>query len=61
MILDPHYRFDEHPGGMSIDVVIEGANYRNQLKPFRDFMDDDFSPFSGTLFRLPLRTEKQVQ
>jgi len=59
MILGPHHRFDEHPGG--IDVVIEGANYRDQLKPFRDFMDDDFSPFSGTVFRLPLRTEKQVQ
>ncbi len=55
MILDPHYRFDEHPGGMSIDVVNEGANYRDQLIPFSDFiMGDDFSPVSGTVFRLPL-------
>ena len=61
MILDPHHRFDEHPGGMTIDVVNEGANYRDQLKPFRDFMGDDFSPVSGTVFRLPLRTEKQAK
>ena len=61
MILDPHHRFDEHPGGMSIDIVNEGADYRDQLDPFSDFMDDGFSPFSGTIFRLPLRTEKQAK
>jgi len=59
MILDPHHRFDEHPGGMSIDVMNEGANYRDQLEPFSDLMGDDFSP--GTVFRLPLRTEKQAK
>jgi len=61
MILDPHHRFDEHPGGMSIDIVNEGANYLDQLKPFNDFMGDNLSPFSGTVFRLPLRTEKQAE
>ena len=61
MILDPHHRFDEHPGGMSIDIVNEGANYRDQLNPFSDFMSDELSPLSGTVFRLPLRTEKQAK
>ena len=58
MILDPQHRFDEHPGGIAIDVLIEGAYYRDQLKPFSDFMGDEFS---GTVFRLPLRTVKQAK
>src|SRR6266542_5657876 len=61
MILDPHHRFDEHPGGMSIDIVNEGANYHDQLKPFSGFMGGEFLPVSGTIFRLPLRTEKQAK
>ena len=59
MILDPHHRLDEHPGGVSIDIG--GANYRDQLKPFNDFMGDEFSPVPGTVFRLPLRTERQAK
>ena len=60
MILDPHHRFDEHPGGISIDIVDEGAYYHDQLKPFSDFIGDKISPLSGTVFRLPLRTENQA-
>ena len=58
MILDPNHRFDEYPGGVAIDVVIEGEIYCDQLKPFCDFIGDEFS---GTVFRLPLRTEKQAK
>jgi hypothetical protein len=61
MILDPHHRFQEHPGGISIDVVTEGIRYHDQLKPFKDVVDDIFAKYSGTVFRLPLRTVKQAE
>jgi len=61
MILDPHHRFQEHPGGISIDVVKEGVRYRDQLEPFKDVVDDIFAIYAGTVFRLPLRTVKQAE
>lgn len=61
MILDPHHRFQEHPGGISIDVTSEGIHYLDQLEPFRDIVGDVFAKYSGTVFRLPLRTVKQAE
>ncbi|KAF8963749.1 hypothetical protein BDZ97DRAFT_1919525 [Flammula alnicola] len=61
MILDPHQEFEEHPGGVSIDVVDEGPKYQDQLAPFASVVDDVFSEFNGTIFRLPLRTANQAR
>ncbi|KIM49917.1 hypothetical protein M413DRAFT_439046 [Hebeloma cylindrosporum] len=60
MVLDPHLAFVEHPGGISINVVEEGAMYKDQLTPFTSIMPGEISPFSGTAFRLPLRTSDQA-
>ncbi|KDR71218.1 hypothetical protein GALMADRAFT_127161, partial [Galerina marginata CBS 339.88] len=61
MILDPHQAFDEHPGGISIDIVDEGPEFKDQLAPFKSFIGDAFVFFEGTAFRLPLRTEAQAE
>jgi len=44
-----------------VNVVNGGANCRDQLKLFSDVVGDEFSPVSGTVFRLPLRTEMQAK
>ncbi|KAF8963745.1 hypothetical protein BDZ97DRAFT_974423 [Flammula alnicola] len=61
MILDPHQEFEEHPGGVSIDVIDEGPKFQDQLTPFACVVDDVFSEFNGTIFRLPLRTANQAR
>jgi sacsin len=60
MVLDPHRAFTKHPGGISINVVEEGAMYKDQLAPFTSIMQGEIAPFSGTAFRLPLRTSHQA-
>jgi len=61
MVLDPHHRFREHPGGLSINVVDEGHLFQDQLMPFAAAVGDPLQPFHGTAFRLPLRTAYQAQ
>ncbi|KAF4615426.1 hypothetical protein D9613_003544 [Agrocybe pediades] len=60
LILDPHRRFEEHPGGAAIDIVNEGTQFPDQLSPFTSFVQDANASYSGTIFRLPLRTENQA-
>ncbi|KAF9557584.1 hypothetical protein CPC08DRAFT_751892 [Agrocybe pediades] len=60
LILDPHRRFEEHPGGAAIDIVNEGTQFPDQLSPFTHFVSDVNAHYSGTIFRLPLRTENQA-
>ena len=60
MVLDPHRAFVEHPGGISINIVEEGGAYKDQLAPFRSITQGRIVPFSGTAFRLPLRTSHQA-
>jgi len=60
MVLDPHRAFVEHPGGISINVIEEGATYKDQLSPFNSIIPGEIAPFSGTAFRLPFRTSQQA-
>jgi len=61
MVLDPHRVFVEHPGGVSINVIEEGAMYKDQLAPFESIIPGEIAPFSGTAFRLPFRTSQQAR
>jgi hypothetical protein len=60
MVLDPHHAFVDHPGGISINIVEEGGTYKDQLAPFMSIIPSKTVPFSGTAFRLPLRTSDQA-
>jgi len=60
MVLDPHRAFVKHSGGVSIDIVEEGATYKDQLAPFLSIIPGEIAPFFGTAFRLPLRTSQQA-
>ena len=60
MVLDPHRAFIEHPGRISINVVQEGSRYKDQLASFTSIIPGEIAPFSGTAFRLPLRTGQQA-
>lgn len=57
VILDAHRRFKPHAGGVSMDFIREGPKYPDQLSPFTSFINNPASPYPGTIFRLPLRTE----
>ena len=62
MVLDPHHRFQEHPGGMDINIIAEGPSFSDQLVAFSSVNSDHpFERFNGTAFRLPLRTTMQAQ
>jgi len=60
MVLDPHRAFVNHPGGISMNIVEEGAMYKDQLAPFLSIIPGEMAPFFGTAFRLPLRTSRQA-
>ena len=62
MVLDPHHRFQEHPGGMDINIIAEGPSFSDQLVAFSSVNSDHpFERFNGTAFRLPLHTTMQAQ
>lgn len=65
MILDPHHEFEvPHDGGVSIDILEEGEQYRDQLSPFNSYRPAGEGVngfYNGTAFRLPLRTEDQAK
>jgi hypothetical protein len=62
MVLDLHHQFQEHPGGMDINITAEGPSFGDQLIAFSSINSDHpFERFDGTAFRLPLRTTMQAQ
>ena len=61
LILDPHNEFQgDLAGGCQIDLVDEGPRYADQLASFSAIIQRPYEEFTGTVFRLPLRTQAQA-
>ncbi|KAG8998067.1 hypothetical protein FRB94_007230 [Tulasnella sp. JGI-2019a] len=63
LVLDPHNRVEQYPGGFSLKLDNDNDQlyYHDHFRAFQSVLSEDMQIYDGTAIRLPLRLQDQAK